>query len=117
MKKKIKKTLGDIRNYIDYKSLDEIIQGCNELKEKHKEYSNFYVDIYAYGSYGGGTEIEITLYAERDETDEEYEYRTAKEEKKKELDKLNAEKSQKQIKENRYKKYLELKKEFEGEIK
>jgi hypothetical protein len=108
MKRKITENIDScIENKLIGK-IDKTIEYCQELKEKHPLH-DMYFEVYNCDDY-----FEISVYGNRDETDAEYEYRTAEEEKKKEIDKLNAEKSKEKMKESRYQKYLELKKEFEG---
>ena len=109
MKKKIKE---DLESCIEQKIIDNKIDNIINLFNAYKnKYPNHELSIRSicYDSW-----IEMYLQGIRDETDEEYEYRTAKGEKKKQLDAENATKSQEKNAEKEYQKYLELKKKYEG---
>ena len=99
-----KKKTDLIAGAVDYKitnqPIDKVISYLQELKEKYSSH-NLYLEVSHYDDF-----VEISVYGDREETDEEYEIRIQKETK-----------SKKEMEDIRYRQYLELKKEFEGGTK
>jgi len=101
--KKITKNIDTVSYAIDMKTVDEMIEYCNELKKEYSEYDELFFEYETEYDYSG-EQMVIVLKGKRSETYEEYQNRIVSEQ-----DVYQVRKEQRRTK------WKELNKEFKNE--